>query len=326
MDNKRIKTFKGFLSQQRQKKINESKVSIECQFWDDAQVEIMQEIEKECQGFMAWDTIIKYCKDKWAILGRPLPQPEFDDNLLTQHIKDLIFQFHGDTIYTDWKCDLGWDNQQVHSLGLVIEELAAVILEKIREKVKPDEMQVGDLVGTLSDREKTTLVPVKQVFTDDGCEDEYYEDLPYEYESHKVTPVKGFYDYTKKLNTKKVNETVGIIEISCQEKCIQYCLDRIKKAVGNYDPDEIFNAAAQAADPKVKARMVLLYVKEMVIDYLSSEKAQLAVVDVNGKKGKNIPKDVLEQGLDQLYHDIADEVLVKIAEINGVSLSDGQAE
>ena len=64
----------------------------------------------------------------------------------------------------------------------------------------------------------------------------------------------------------------------------------------------------------------------MVIDYLSSEKAQLAVVDVNGKKGKNIPKDVLEQGLDQLYQDIADEVLVKIAEINGVSLSDGQAE
>jgi hypothetical protein len=136
-----------------------------------------------------------------------------------------------------------------------------------------------------------------------------------------VKPVKGFYDYTKKLN-----ETVGIIEIPCQEKCIQYCLDRIKKKVGNYDPDEIFNVAAQAADPKVKARIVLLYVKDMVIDYLSSEKAQLAVVDVNGKKGKNIPKDVLEQGLDQLYHDIADEVLVKIAEINGISLSDGEVE
>jgi len=66
-------------------------------------------------------------------------------------------------------------------------------------------------------------------------------------------------------------------------------------------------------------------VKDMVIDYLSSEKAQLAVVDVNDKKGKTIPKDVLEQGLDQLYQDVADEVLVKIAEINGISLSDEEA-
>ena len=100
----------------------------------------------------------------------------------------------------------------------------------------------------------------------------------------------------------------------------------MKQEVGSFDPDELFNVASRTADPRIKARMVLLYVKDMVIDYLSSEKAQLAVVDVNGKKGKAIPKDVLEQGLDQLYQDIADEVLVKIAEINGVSLSDGKVE
>jgi hypothetical protein len=84
--------------------------------------------------------------------------------------------------------------------------------------------------------------------------------------------------------------------------------------------------AGQTADPRVKARLVLLYVKDMVIDYLSSEKAQLGLVDVNGNKGKTIPKDVLEQGLDTLYGDIADEVLVKIAQLNGVSLSDGEVE
>ena len=145
------------------------------------------------------------------------------------------------------------------------------------------------------------------------------DDLPFE--SHKVRPVKGFNDYTKSLN-----ETVGIIEISCQDKCIQYCLDRIKEEVGSYNADEIFNVASQAADPKVKARVVLLYVKSMVIDYLSGEKAQLAVVNTNGKKGKDIPKEVLEQGLDKLYHDIADEVLVKIAEINGLVVKDEEVE
>ena len=150
-------------------------------------------------------------------------------------------------------------------------------------------------------------------------EEDCVDDLPFE--SHKVSSVKGFNDYTKSLN-----ETVGIIDMACQDKCIQYCLDKIKEEVGSFDPDELFNVAGQAADPKVKARVVLLYVKAMVIDYLSGEKAQLAVVNTNDKKGKDIPKEVLEQGLDKLYHDIADEVLVKIAEINGLVVEEGEVE
>ena len=114
--------------------------------------------------------------------------------------------------------------------------------------------------------------------------------------------------------------------MACQKECINYCLDRIQKEVGSYNADEIFNVASQTVDPKVKARIVLLYVKDMVIDYLSGEKAQLGVVNVNGNKGKDIPKEVLEQGLDKLYHDIADEVLVKIAEINGLVVEDEEVE
>lgn len=321
MDNKskRIGTFKQFLNEQRVKKINEANVNIECDWWDQAIIEVMQELETECQGFLVWETIIKYCKQKWAILGRSLPLPEYDDNLLTQHIKDLIFQFHGNSFYTDWKCDYGWDNQQVHSKGLVIEELAATILEKVREKTRPQgEPDTGETTGKLSDREKATLVPMKPAPTYD-CEDEYCEDLPYE--SHKVRPVKGFSEYLKTLN-----ETVAIIDTSSQNKCIQYCLDRVKEEVGSYNPDEIFNVAGQSADPKVKARLVLLYVKDMVADYLSNGKVQFGVVDATGKKGKDIPKEVWEEGLNQLCKDIADEVLVRIAEINGITMSDGEAE
>ena len=193
----------------------------------------------------------------------------------------------------------------------MVSELAKVILDKVLETIKtPDDPTPGETRVSLVDKVPAEEFPGENV-----------EDLPIEYESHKVSPVKGFNDYTQSLN-----ETVGIIEISCQDKCIQYCLDRIKEEVGSYNADEIFNVASQAADPKVKARVVLLYVKAMVIDYLSGEKAQLAVVNTNDKKGKDIPKEVLEQGLDKLYHDIADEVLVKIAEINGVSVKDEKVE
>ena len=96
--------------------------------------------------------------------------------------------------------------------------------------------------------------------------------------------------------------------------------------MGSYNADEIFNVASQTVDPRVKARVVLLYVKDMVADYLSNGKVQFGVVDATGKKGKDIPKEVWEEGLNQLCHDIADEVLVKIAEINGITVSDGEAE
>lgn len=321
MESKKIGTFKQFLHQQRVKKINEAKVNIECDWWDACIVEVMQELETECLGILDGDAIIKYCKNKWTILGRPLPQPEYDDNILTQHIKDLIFQFHGDSFYTDWKCDVGWDNQQIHSKGLVIEELAAVILDKVREKTNPEgEPDTGKTTGTLLDREKTTLVPMTPVPSYDS-EDEYCEDLPYEYESHKVKPVKKFNDYTKMLI-----ETVGIIDCTCQDECIKYCMDRIKEEVGSYDPDELFNVASRTADPETKAQLAQYYVKNMVFDYLSKQKAKLCWVDARGKKGKDIPEEIMEKGLDQLYQDIADDVLVKLAEINGVSLSDAEVE
>lgn len=315
MDSKKIGTFKQFLKEQSVKKINEARVSLEIEWWDECIVEVMQDLADECNGFLDYETLVKFVKNKFIVLGRP--DPGYPEVMLQQHIKDLIYSHHWSSNVFDGMCSWEEDQSQVQALGLAIGELAKVILDKVLETIKtPDDPIPGVTKISLTDKEPRTLVPMTEPVPD---EDEYCEDLPYE--SHKVKPVKGFHEYTKSLN-----ETVGIIEIPCQQKCIQYCLDRIKEEVGSYNADEIFNVASQAVDPKVKARIVLLYVKDMVIDYLSSEKAQLAVVNTNGKKGKDIPKEALEKGLDVLYHDIADEVLVKISEINGITVNDGEAE
>ena len=315
MESKKIGTFKEFLKEQSVKKINEARVYLEVDWWDSCIVEVMQIMKDECAGSLDYETLVNYVKGKFSILGRP--DPGYDEGFLLQHIKDLIFQLHGDSFVCDGMCSWG-DTSEIQAKGLVVSELAKVILDKVMETIKsPDDPTPGETRVSLVDKQPRTLVPMTEPVSDE--EEDYMDDLPFE--SHKVSPVKGFNDYTKSLN-----ETVGIIEISCQKECINYCLDRIKEEVGSYNADEIFNVASQAADPKVKARVVLLYVKAMVIDYLSGEKAQLAVVNTNDKKGKDIPKEVLEQGLDKLYHDIADEVLVKIAEINGVSVKDEKVE
>ena len=249
-------------------------------------------------------------------MGRP--DPGYPEVMLQQHIKDLIYSHHWSSNVFDGMCSWEEDQSQVQALGLAIGELAKVILDKVLETIKTSDDPIPGVTKiNLTDKEPRTLVPMTEPVSDE--EENDMDDLPFE--SHKVRPVKGFNEYSKYLN-----ETVGIIDMACQKECINYCLDRIKEEVGSFDPDELFNVAGQAADPKVKARVVLLYVKAMVIDYLSSEKAQLAMVNVNGNKGKDIPKEVLEQGLDKLYHDIADEVLVKIAEINGLVVEDGEVE
>ena len=310
---KRIGTFKQFLKEQSVKKINEARVSLEIEWWDECIVEVMQDLADECNGFLDYETLVNYVKGKFQILGRP--DPGYDEGFLLQHIKDLIFQLHGDSFVCDGMCNWG-DTSETQAKGLVVSELAKVILDKVMETIKTsDDPNPGETRVSLTDKQPRTLVPMTEPVSDE--EEDYMDDLPFE----SKRPVKGFNDYTKSLN-----ETVGIIEISCQDKCIQYCLDRIKEEVGSYNADEIFNVASQTVDPRVKARIVLLYVKDMVIDYLSSEKAQLGVVNVNGNKGKDIPKDILEKGLDQLYQDIADEVLVKIAEINGLVVEDGEVE
>ena len=315
MESKKIGTFKEFLKEQSIKKINEAKVSLEVDWWDEGIVEVMQILNDECNGILDYETLVNYVKGKFQILGRP--EPGYDEGFLLQHIKDLIFQLHGDSFVCDGMCSWG-DTSEIQAKGLVVSELAKVILDKVMETIKsPDDPNPGETRVSLVDKQPRTLVPMTEPVSDE--EEDYMDDLPFE--SHKVRPVKGFNDYTKSLN-----ETVGIIDMACQKECINYCLDRIKEEVGSYNADEIFNVASQTVDPRVKARIVLLYVKDMVIDYLSSEKAQLAVVNTNGKKGKDIPKEVLEQGLDKLYHDIADEVLVKIAEINGLVVKDEEVE
>ena len=315
MESKKIGTFKQFLKEQSVKKINEARVSLEVDWWDEGIVEVMQILNDECNGILDYETLVNYVKGKFQILGRP--DPGYDEGFLLQHIKDLIFQLHGDSFVCDGMCSWG-DTSEIQAKGLVVSELAKVILDKVLETIKTSDDSIpGETRVSLTDKQPRTLVPMTEPVSDE--EEDYMDDLPFE--SHKVKPVKGFNDYTKSLN-----ETVGIIDMACQDKCIQYCLDRIKEEVGSYNADEIFNVASQAVDPKVKARIVLLYVKDMVIDYLSGEKAQLGVVNVNGNKGKDIPKDILEKGLDQLYQDIADEVLVKIAEKNGLVVEDGEVE
>ena len=62
---KRIGTFKQFLKEQKQMKLNEERLSLEIEWWDAAQVEVMQDLADECNGFLDYDTLVKFVKNKF---------------------------------------------------------------------------------------------------------------------------------------------------------------------------------------------------------------------------------------------------------------------
>ena len=73
MESKRIGTFKEFLKEQSVKKINEARVSLEIEWWDEGIVEVMQIMKDECAGSLDYETLVNYVKGKFQILGRPDP-------------------------------------------------------------------------------------------------------------------------------------------------------------------------------------------------------------------------------------------------------------
>ena len=303
MDNKskRIGTFKQFLNEQRQKKINEARVSLEVDWWDSCIVEVNQILSDECGGILDYESLVNYVKGKFQILGRP--DPGYDEGFLLQHIKDLIFQLHGDSFVCDGMCSWG-DTSEIQAKGLVVSELAKIILDKVLETIKTSDDPIpGETRVSLVDKAPAEEFPGENV-----------EDLPYEYESHKVRPVKGFKDYTK-----SINETVAVIDCESHEECINQTIDVIKKLVGSLDANEIANVAYQTSCPEAKTELVFGMIKGIVYDYICNQKGQVKIVGIGDPKDvqEDVPEEVYEKGLDILCGDIADEILGRLAEENG---------
>lgn len=294
MDNKakRLPTFKEFCNGQNEHKKLKENVNIEVEWWDQCIVEVLQDLKDECGGHLSELLLSQYIKNKFSILGREWD--EYNDNIYIMHIKDLIWTHHGDSL-----C-LGCDeegNKAVHTKGVVIEELSSEIFRRLMMMANSP-LADDSPNAVLADKENVTLVPMKEVpdSPDEDCEDECCE-------SRKV---KGFQEYS----VRKLKENEERIDCDCYDECVDYCLATITREAGSHNPDDIIQVAVQAVDGKIKARLTLLYVQDMVLSFLQ----QKGMVLIAGTAGDNASND----SLTDLCHQIADDVLLKIANENGV--------
>ena len=87
----------------------------------------------------------------------------------------------------------------------------AVILEKVKEKAKlQGEPDTGETTGTLSDREETKMIPMKPA---PSFDDEYCEDRPYEYESHRLVRHLSALGLERKVTRSVVNLVPSFLQV-----------------------------------------------------------------------------------------------------------------
>ena len=282
MKNRRLNTFQEFLKEQSQ--VNEN-VNIEVDWWDECITEVLSDLEDECNGCFDWTVLGDYITTKYAILGRTFD--EYIDNIYVMEIKDLIWAHHSKS-FTDGTFT---DNADLHSKGVVVEQLAATIYDKLCEKL-------GDSTSTSSKIKVADCVPAPE--PDDICGD--LDDLPFE------SKVKTFKEYLKEAVATKINPEDS-------NACIEYCLNRIEREAGSLEPDAVFDAAVKYANGRAKARLVAMYVKPMVEDFLNDSNVIICNLDETDDEQKQ--DQLIGGALDTLIDRMTDDILLALYKVNG---------
>lgn len=287
-NSKRIGTFKEFLKERRKQKMLKENVSIEVDWWDECIAEVMQDLQKACGGYLSWETLVKFIKSKFAVLGRELPG--YDDAIIIEHIKDLIFQYHADSMISN-------DNTQLHSQGVVTQELAQEILDKVREKTIPNAEAKNTAKIKLYDKEPSVLVPMKEVPAVQDEEDDAVDCLQYECRN-----VKTLDEYTSLLK-----EQVQTLKCEYFDGAVADCLKAIKDDAGSLKYSDVAQAAAWSDDELVD------YVQSIVMQVIEriSRQGKITAKGLD-KKNARATQVFLKQAIGMLRNEITANVIQKI--------------
>lgn len=294
---KKIDTFKEYLKEQKQQKINESNVSIEVDWWDQCIVEVLSDLEDECNGLLDWNVLSDFIKTKFSILGRTWD--EYIDNLYILHIKDLIFQHHGQSFCVGLPSN---DNSELHTKGVVIEQLAQVIYDKLSDKINNNGAAPDKAKVKVIDNEPAIMIPAVPVPVQDDVDVDWCD------EGKQVKNVKKFAEYIKECTATRLKEEDS-------NACIEYCLNRIEREAGSLNPDIVFDAAVKYADGRGKARLVAMYVNTMVDDFLKN--SQVVICNLDDTDDEELQQELIGDAYDTLIDRMTDDVLYALYKVNG---------
>ena len=260
MDNRTFRKIENFKDYYQKQKLNEeaSNIKVEIDWWDEAISSVMDEIHSVAGTPIVWETLLDYCRAKWLVLGREISF--FVNEMVLDHIRDLIFQFYGTSLFCGE--DLAGSAHKNASLGtkiLVVSQLANTILHQIKVEA-----------GIEVEPEKPTEFPNTVASVSLEGEDFPEEDLPFE------RRVIGFDDFNKALN-----ETYCHLQFDHYNTVIDKCLKDLEPAQekGTLVYGKVLKKAQEEIDESDDGKCIDKYLAKLARKHM--EKEQITVGDVN---------------------------------------------
>ena len=276
-NSKQIGTFAEFCKSKQKKSINEnSEVSIEVPFWDDAIQLLLGRIHGIAGEPISWDRLVTYVKNKFIITGRDLIDDE--DRLVIAYIIDALFQEYGeswvdgDNLYTSSTADLG-------SKALVLSTLAEEIFHQAKQETGQEPQPEPEPTRTVS----------KVYLTD-----------PYEFDDYcGEGNVASFSTFSKLLK-----ESVQRITTQDDGNALAAVLKKIEKDAGSLELDDILEVIQED-----EYKSITEYITGIAEEHMEDFKIKLNGADM-------VDKNVLKEARKLFAHQTAKDVLEMISKEN----------
>lgn len=116
------------------KKLNEAStpnIKVEVEWWDDAISAALNQVHNLAGNPVNWEALLNYCRAKCQVLNREVPMM-VDDIILT-HIKDLIFQYFGDSMFSGTNTSSSsYQSAELATKTLAVTQVSEEILRRIK--------------------------------------------------------------------------------------------------------------------------------------------------------------------------------------------------
>ena len=281
----KIRKFKGFVQANENKKLdvkreslNETKFSLEIEWWDQAVEEVIQDIQAAIPA-LTWNNLCEYVKTREIILGIEHTYDVLPEVLIADYIKQLIWNHHGDSFFTDGN-SFGLQKATLHAQGLAIAELSQVIMKKLQE-----------MMGLTSDIPDGVLQDKEQL-DDDEC-----------FCESTNRRIKNFKQY--------VAESFLVVPQNYQE-LLQTCINTIKTQCGSLKWEDLLKVASANPTDIAKDTLVYSYMYKLIVDTIL-EQGEYNVTLQDEDEGMEENK-VVVQGTKAIADAITDEIFGRIKE------------
>lgn len=281
----KIRKFKGFVQANENKKLdvkrelNETKFSLEIEWWDQAVEEVIQDIQAAIPA-LTWNNLCEYVKTREIILGIEHTYDVLPEVLIADYIKQLIWNHHGDSFFTDGN-SFGLHKATLHAQGLAISELSQVIMKKLQE-----------MMGLASDTQNPGGVLQDKEQPDDEC-----------FCESKNRRIKTFKQY--------VAESFLVVPKNYQE-LLQTCINTIKTQCGSLKWEDVLKVASANPTDIAKDTLVHSYMYKLIVDVILEQgEYNVTLQDEDEGMAEN---EVVVQGTKAIADSITDEIFGRIKE------------